>query len=480
MSHPHAPLSRRRRPRRALLSYGRLLWAATAAAAVALLLTGPAAAEPSAPPAASASPGLQRTPAAARYEVVLSGNDTGDRWRGTQRVHFTNTAGTALDRVWLRLWGNGIHGCTDTLPLRVSSVAGGTAGPLAVDCTALPVDLPEPLAPGAETAVSFDLAIDVPEQRQRFGRVGAFSYLGNAIPVLAVRDAGGWHLPPYVPKGGSFGESFFSLTADYTVTLDHPSTLTVPTTGGVVGTETAAGRTRTVVHAPLVRDFAFAAGPFREVTTVTQAGVAVHGWATPDVTAQRAEAVTDTVRSAVEVFSARYGAYPYAELDAVISGHFAESGGMEYPGIVWTEPVGSVAAHETAHQWWYGVSGNDQFRHPWLDESVTQFTTDEFLGRSRHCDPYAWPSATARVDAGMDYFATHDAEYVPTVYGQGPCMLHDLQHTLGVPAMRLALRAVLETNRHGVVTPAEFRRVMQHHSPVDLDPLWQRWRNVRG
>ncbi|MGY1453680.1 M1 family metallopeptidase [Streptomyces sp. SS8] len=448
--------------------------------------TAPASPAPAPPPrpepGPATSPGPQRTPAQAHHWLELSGNTAGDQWRGTQHIAFTNTGGTPLDRIWLRLWSNGIHGCAATDPIRVTGVTGGTPGPLAQDCTALPVDLPAPLAPGDATEISFHLAIDVPYQHQRFGRVGDFSYLGNAVPVLAVRDAGGWHLPPYVPEGGSFGESFFSLTADFTVTLDHPSALAVPATGTVQSTQSADGRTVTRIHAPRVRDFAFAAGPFREVTAVTRTGVTVRGWATPDVTSAQARSVTATVGGAVDFFSDSYGAYAHGELDAVISGAFTpQGGGMEYPGFVLTEPTGSVAAHETAHQWWYGMAGNDQYHHPWLDESVAQFATDLYLNRRRDCSPVSgWPSASARVDAGMDYFAGNYAEYVPTVYHQGVCMLHDVRATVGAEGLRLALSDLMARNRYGVVEPAEFRQTVQEHSRTDLDPLWQRWRSDRG
>ena len=34
-----------------------------------------------------------------------------------------------------------------------------------------------------------------------------------------------------------------------------------------------------------------------------------------------------------------------------------------------------IIAHETAHQWWYGIVGNDQIDEPWLDESLTEYST---------------------------------------------------------------------------------------------------------
>src|SRR5699024_2251727 len=39
-----------------------------------------------------------------------------------------------------------------------------------------------------------------------------------------------------------------------------------------------------------------------------------------------------------------------------------------------------VIAHEIAHQWWYGVVGNDEFNEAWIDESLTEFSTALFFG----------------------------------------------------------------------------------------------------
>jgi aminopeptidase N len=33
-----------------------------------------------------------------------------------------------------------------------------------------------------------------------------------------------------------------------------------------------------------------------------------------------------------------------------------------------------VIVHETAHQWWYSMVGNDQILEPWLDESLADYS----------------------------------------------------------------------------------------------------------
>ncbi|WP_435210521.1 hypothetical protein [Streptomyces sp. bgisy034] len=80
--------------------------------------------------------------------------------------------------------------------VQVSTVRGGTAGRPIVNCTALRIALPKPLAHGERASVSSDVSITVPERDDRFGPEGALRSPGNALTVLAVHDADEWHLDP--------------------------------------------------------------------------------------------------------------------------------------------------------------------------------------------------------------------------------------------------------------------------------------------
>jgi hypothetical protein len=224
-------------------------------------------------PAAAAEPDGRAGPARAAYDIRLSGDDAGVRWRGHESVAFTNTTGRTLSTVWLRLWGNGVDGCAAPA-VHVSRLTGGVAGELAVGCTALPVRLAHPLAPGARTRVGFDIDIAVPDRDTRFGRHAGASYVTFAIPILAVHDVAGWHLEPYFDNG----ESNYALTADWRVRLDHPSALAVPTSGVATTRPGTPGRTVTTAHAPRVRDFAFVAGRFTRHSVRTEDGVRVRLW----------------------------------------------------------------------------------------------------------------------------------------------------------------------------------------------------------
>ncbi|MEU6091511.1 M1 family aminopeptidase [Streptomyces sp. NPDC047085] len=413
-----------------------------------------------------------RTPAAPSYTVSLSSDTSGTVWNGHESVSFTNASATALGEVYLRLWDN-YHGTCSAMPITVTNVTGGTAGALSVDCTALKVTLPTPLNQGQTATIGFDLGITVPSGADRFGHDGAFSFIGNALPVLAVRDSAGWHLDPYTNNG----ESFYSLAADFKVTLDHPSTLLVPATGTSTDTPGTSGRTVTTATAAKVRDFAWAAGPFSKISGTSPGGVPVNIYSVSGISSSSAQSMLSTAKTAVDAHAARFGAYPYGELDAVIDNNYW-FGGMEYPGFVLDLVSTTALTHEIGHQWWYGIVGDDEYTSPWLDEAFTDYATDLALGKTgTNCwSSVSWASSAEKITNSMAYWDAHSSRYSTVVYGYGKCALHDLRRVLGDTAMTKLLKDYATAHWYGVSTTAEFKAAAQAATSTDLTSFWTQHR----
>ncbi|MGW1744379.1 M1 family aminopeptidase [Streptomyces sp. NPDC002092] len=409
-----------------------------------------------------------RTPATPSYTVSLSSNTSGTVWTGHESATFTNASSTALSEVYLRLWDN-YHGTCDAMPITVTNVTGGTAGSLSVACTALQITLPTPLAQGQSATIGFDLGITVPSGADRFGHDGAFNNIGNALPVLAVRDGSGWHLDPYTNNG----ESFYSLAADFKVTLDHPSTLLVPATGTSTDTPGSSGRTVTTATASKVRDFAWAAGPFSKISGTSAAGTAINIYSVSGISSSDAQSMLSTAKSAVDAHAARFGAYPYGELDAVIDNNYW-FGGMEYPGFVLDLVSTTALTHEIGHQWWYGIVGDDEYNSPWLDEAFTDYATDLALGKTgTNCwNSVSWASSAEKITNSMAYWDAHSSRYSTVVYGYGKCALHDLRRLLGDTAMTKLLKDYATSHWYGVSTTAEFKAAAQAATSTDLTSFW--------
>ncbi|MGW8631771.1 M1 family metallopeptidase [Streptomyces sp. NPDC055793] len=414
------------------------------------------------------------TPDRARYDVALLSDADGGHWTGRQRVSFRNASERPLREVYLRLWGNGEDGCGRAgapSPVRVSDVRGGSAAGLSVNCTALRVTLPKPLVRGARASLAFDVSLTVPGRNARFGREDAHRFLGNALPVLAVHDAKGWHLDPYV----AVGESFYALASDFRVRLDHPSGLKVPTTGRTRTVPSGErGRTVTLAVADRVRDFAWAAGPFRTATDTSPGGVRVTSYWADGTPAAGVRLTREDALAAIDRFGEEFGRYPYGEIDLVMTPGFG--GGMEYPGLVLlgTTEEGGAVVHELAHQWWYGVVGNDEYASPWLDESFAQYANARFYGwETRDCwaEVY-WPDEDAALTSSMDYWSTHPGSY-HLVYTAGPCALADLERTLGAGSMARLLKRYAQDHWYGVSTTAGFKKAAQAVTDQDLGPFWE-------
>lgn len=380
-----------------------------------------------------------------------------------------------MTEFWIRLWGNGDAGCGAAQPERISGLSGGSIAETTQNCTAFRIVLDAALAPGAWTQVGFDLAIDVPARRDRFGVNGVDTYVGNALAVLAVKDEHGWELPPYV----DFGESFYSLTADYDVTLDHPAALQVPSTGAVAG-ETAVGdRVVTHITAPKVRDFAWSAGAFHHDSVVSSTGVEIDAYWPNSESDSNCRRLMRYAADAIDAYSARYGAYPYPRFTIVFDEFGSAFDGMEYPNYVLASAYQGAVAHEVAHQWWFALVGDDQYRHPWLDEAFAEYSAEELQGATRPAHSCDWIAADERMDDSMDvYEKAGDNLYHDAIYHEGTCMLFDLENTIGRSSMDQLLRGLFTKYEYGVETPADVRAMAQSVSGRDLSAFWAKWRNT--
>lgn len=404
---------------------------------------------------ASAATDATRTPATPAYTISLTSNATGGVWTGHESITFSNPSAVPLTEVYLRLWDNA-HGTCTTLPIKVTNVTGGTAGAYEVSCTALKITLPAPIAQGGAGTVGFDVSITVTAGIDRFGHDGSYYFIGNAIPVLAVRDAAGWHVDPYTDNG----ESFYALASDYTVSLDHPSTLSTPATGTSADRAGSSGRTISTATGKQVREFAWAAGPFKKISGTTAGGVAVNVYSVSSISTSSANSMLSTARAALDAHSGRLGAYPYGEADVVLDNGYW-FGGMEYPGFVLDVVSSTALAHELAHQWFYGIVGDDEYTTPWLDEGFTDYMTDLYFNKTGSGCGITWQSSAEKLTNSMAYWDAHSGRYSTVVYGYGKCTLHDLRRLIGTTAMTGLMKSYAASHWYGISTVADFKAAAQ-------------------
>ena len=339
------------------------------------------------------------------------------------------------------------------------------------DVSVFYVELEDDIEPGETRHISMEFVSYVPELADRFGYVNDTYNLSNFYPILAVYEDGDWVAHPYV----YMGECFYSLVADYHVTFNIPSDMTLACSGE----ETKLDDGEWSVYATEVRDISAVIAEGFEVVTGEIDGVAVNCYYTEDK--EWAEIAVDVGIRSIEAFSEAFGPYPYPEIDIIQTELF--SGGMEYPSIILIykdfeanpDPgatLSIVVAHEIAHQWFYSLVGDDQYDEAWLDESFASYA--EYVYMETYMDE---DKVAARVSGmqdvwmgGSDFNVRYDElqlnrsyddfpddnSYVLTVYKYGQVFLYRLREAMGEEDFTAMMKAYVKEFSHKVATSEDF------------------------
>lgn len=443
-------------------------------------------------------PAADNVPGAPVYHIDATIDDSLTVVTGRETVYYTNQEDTPLDEVYFHLYPNLLDSRIEVSDVTVDGAAAETEISGA-NRSILRVGLPEPLAPGATTAISLDFRTDVATEIGRnYGVLAAYEgilALAHFFPQLSVYDATGWN----TAEADIQGDPTYSDAAYYMVRVTAPDNVTLVGSGIGIDTAEADGTQSVTFVAGPARDFYLAAGDFIAVrervgeTTITS-------YAPSDLEPGARQAL-DVAGEALRSFSERLGPYPYTELDIVTTPTPAL--GIEYPGVIvgtlrmydveastqagvpYSAILESTTAHEVGHQWFYNLIGNDQLDEPWLDEAVVSYATYRY-----YVDRYGQAAGDqyfenfngrwARVEAepipiGLPVTAYDETEYGAIVYGRGPVFVRELEETMGREAFDTFMRDYSAAFRWGTSTTAAFRAMAEEHCDCDLGSLFEAW-----
>ena len=406
-----------------------------------------------------------------------------------QRIDYTNVTSETLPNLMLNVHPNHSRGTFELNSLKLDiddELIEPEVFPLDVT---LRVELPRALEPEEHVALFLDYTLDLPKisPGEEFSG-GGFGYsqrsasLGNWYPVMApYRDDKGWYGLNYFPVG----DPYVTEVADYSVTIT--------TTQGVIvagtGTETHSGN-RWHYEAEQARSFAFAASDKYEVASKEVGDVTVHSYFFPD-SADPGQAVLDTAAQAIELFTELYGPYTFTDY-RVAETEFA--GGMEFAGVTFLgstfydeydgtarTPLIPLTAHEAAHQWFYGLVGNDQLTQPWLDEAPAEYSAYLYYERFLPDDTDWWWfyavdqwAPTGKID-NLIYVFRDNREYIDAVYRRGAQFMRDLRETMGDPAFFGFLKDYTRIYAYQLATSRDFFTLVQEYTTADLVPLQEEY-----
>jgi hypothetical protein len=274
------------------------------------------------------------------------------------------------------------------------------------------------------------------------------------FPLLA------WNGTDWATEAPIRSDSFWptSPTADFDVRVAVPARLRVLASGVKLG----AGRW----HAVAVRDFALAVGAFREQTMTVNAPRPVRVVVGLERgSPYRARDFLLAAAAALRFYSERYGDYPWTTYSLAVMRDFTGLAGTAYPTLGFLGDGSLVLVpHETAHQWFYSLVGNDQSRDPWLSEGLATWaqTGPEQSLASMLSTPI--PAAvTNRIGEPMSYWQAFDFEAIRTgLYVQSVQALAELGNAAEVDC---ALRRFVVRNAYRTADPRDLLAALQADFP---------------
>ena len=321
------------------------------------------------------------------------------------------------------------------------------------------------LFPEESVTIETDCQITLANVKHRLGYTENALNLGNWYPVLCVTENGVYKETPYY----NLGDPFVTDVANFDVTFIAPKGYVVAATGNLEEVTSDGKNDSHRFTARAVRDFAIVASDKFTKISQTQNGVTVNYFYFADTDADETlKLATDSL----QYFCQNVGNYPYAQY-SVCETDFCY-GGMEYPCLSMVTSGSAsykqAVVHETAHQWFYGVVGNDQIANAWQDEGLAEFLTAEFLSANGTKTLGEQMSACAKtyttyVDVLNRYYDDvdtsyksldgykNDSEYVILTYVKGCLMFNTLYEAMGKPKFYKALAKYYQTCQFTLATP---------------------------
>jgi hypothetical protein len=339
-------------------------------------------------------------------------------------------------------------------------------------------ELRKSLLPGEAIQFFIDYQLGLPEQAGPIGFSGSQSNFADwypYIPPYSERD--GW----YVHPAAEVGEHLVYESADFDVRIDvlnAPETLQIaaPAPATIEGEEM-------VYSLEGARRFAWSASERFELLEGVALGIPIKAYVFAEHS-KAGNAAIQIAAEALETFAQSFGDYPYESL-TIVEAQFPD--GLESDAFFFLNEsffaaysggqqnyLSLLSVHEVAHNWWFGLVGNDPALDPWLDESLAIFSELLFY-ESKHPELGKWWWNFRILDYAPQGFVNSNiydhqtfASYVHAVYFRGALFLQDLRLVMGEDDFMDFLNAYIQEGQSVLVSEDIFFDLLM---PYELEGL---------
>ncbi|MGS0745503.1 M1 family metallopeptidase [Syntrophomonas erecta subsp. sporosyntropha] len=439
--------------------------------------------------------GLFPAPDKTFYEMTLYLDINSSTIYGATRLNTENTSDQVLQDFYFTIYPDAFRDAAQTPAPREAYYAGFDPGWIEFDeinlngkkvnyfreGVSLQLNPESDILPGQNIVVDLKWRVHIPRLAYRFGYKNGVYMLGNFYPILNVMERDGWHNS----YNSFFGDPFCFHTANYRIQVSIPETYTLVSTG--TNLERIAednGRQNYLIKADQVRDFCMVImhdynGMQKDINNTT---VTVH---VPCDKADQAGKILNQTGEILNFYSCTWGSYPYPEFNVVFV-PMKGFHGMEYSGLIFLreefadpdfQPTRGefILAHEIAHQWWYGLVGNDQIKEPWLDEGLANWSAYKYL---EHCRDQIPPRQEMPRKGNLarelsDIYSTQD--YYLTAYNDGEAFWFGLEEQLGEEKINQVLRRYLAEYRFAIASSQDLLAVIKKEAHQDMNDYFKLW-----
>ena len=360
------------------------------------------------------------------------------------------------------------------------------------DNTILNIKLDEPLLKGQKVNIYMEYNVKLPSSMDRFGYGEHTINLGNWYPIVCVYDEDGWNLDPYY----SIGDPFYSNLANYNISIKTEKDVVIASSGNIISETIIDNKKVYDIQGSLIRDFAFVASKELRIAEEKVDGTTIKLYYLDDNTNTVKECLKFS-RQSLEVFNKIYGKYPYSVYSVVLT-EFPS--GMEYPSIVFiseeyfrysvVDLLEKVIVHETAHQWWYGLVGNNQIDEPWLDEALSTYSEIIYYKQiygEKSSQEYFDYNIRLGYEYGKRYLAGKNIvlqslddfygwdDYGILVYTKGALFINEIKELFGEKALYEILNTYFTEFKFYNATTKDFIDICQRLTKYNFTELVDKW-----
>lgn len=305
----------------------------------------------------------------------------------------------------------------------------------------LEITLNKELQKGQKYSIDMKYIVKLPNCLGRFGYGDNTINITNWFPIACVYDKEGWNLDSYY----EIGDPFYSETSNFIVNILLPNKYNIACTGSIVEEKENNNQKLFKLQAKKVRDFAMVLSDKFIVNKSIYGNTSI---ITYSLNRDLAVESNKIAKNSIKIFSKLFKEYPYDTYSVVASDFFI--GGMEYPTLVMIDKtlynndskflLEYVIAHETAHQWWYSIIGNNEIDEPWIDEALTEYSTilyfEEKYGKEVSNRLLKTMEVQSENYRGNDMFKAstdfdNSSEYSLNVYTKGAVIFNEIRKEVG-------------------------------------------------